>query len=292
MRSVALEKTHFGRAFIVIFAALVCVLPVCAQRGPTKAAPENPFRGNEEAITDGREVFNRSCTSCHGYDGASGDRAPALAASGRRYLRTSDRELFDAIEKGVPNSLMPPSGLPETVAWKIAAYITSLRATAIDAPVKGDASHGEQIFGGKGECSRCHMLHGKGGLIGPDLSNVASQRQLSAIRSALSKDENHHVFDGGAHDPTLTPLATYKSVRVVTRDGKMISGILKNEDDYSLQILGSDNALHLFARDRLREVVYEPKSLMPTDYDKRLTPDEFQDLLAFLSRLGTPAPGK
>jgi cytochrome c oxidase cbb3-type subunit 3 len=275
-----------------IFAGLILAIPVYPQRGPVRAAPENPFRGNEDAIAEGRDTFNRSCTSCHGYDGASGDRAPALAATGRRYLRTSDRELFDAIEKGIPNSLMPPSGLSETVAWKITAYISSLRATAIDAPAKGDVAHGEQVFWGKGECSGCHMLHGKGGLAGPDLSNLASQRRLSAILSALSKDENHHVFDGGAHDPTLTPLATYKSVRIVTRDGKKISGILKNEDDYSLQVLGSDNALHLLARDQLREIIYEPKSLMPTDYDKRLTPDEFQDLLAFLSRLGTPAPGK
>jgi len=59
-----------------------------------------------------------------------------------------------------------------------------------------------------------------------------------------------------------------------------------NEDSFSLQMLGSDNELHMFARDELRQVVYEPKSLMPTDYDKRLTPEEFQDLLAFLSRLG------
>ena len=58
-----------------------------------------------------------------------------------------------------------------------------------------------------------------------------------------------------------------------------------NEDSFSLQMLGSDSELHMFARDELRQVVHEPKSLMPTDYDKRLTPEEFQDLLAFLSRL-------
>jgi hypothetical protein len=45
-------------------------------------------------------------------------------------------------------------------------------------------------------------------------------------------------------------------------------------------------------RDQLREVIYEPKSLIPTDYDKQLAPDEFQDLMTFLSRLGTAAPGK
>jgi hypothetical protein len=29
---------------------------------------------------------------------------------------------------------------------------------------------------------------------------------------------------------------------------------------------------------------------MPTDYDKRLAPDEFKDLVAFLSRQGSKAP--
>jgi hypothetical protein len=53
--------------------------------------------------------------------------------------------------------------------------------------------------------------------------------------------------------------------------------------------MGADNALHLFEREDLREVIDEPKGLMPTDYDKRLTPEEFQDLLAFLSRQGTSA---
>jgi hypothetical protein len=38
------------------------------------------------------------------------------------------------------------------------------------------------------------------------------------------------------------------------------------------------------------KVVYESKSLMPTDYDKRLQTDEFRDLLAFLTRLSVPQP--
>jgi hypothetical protein len=57
-------------------------------------------------------------------------------------------------------------------------------------------------------------------------------------------------------------------------------------------MLGSDNELHMFTRDELREVVHEPKSLMPTDYDKRLTPGEFDDLLAFLSRQASTQPSR
>jgi hypothetical protein len=65
---------------------------------------------------------------------------------------------------------------------------------------------------------------------------------------------------------------------------------LKNEDSFSLQVLSRDEKLHLLKRASLKEVYYDPKSLMPTDYDKRLTSTEFQDLMAYLTRLYIPPP--
>jgi cytochrome c oxidase cbb3-type subunit 3 len=283
-------------AFFAVSA--LAAAPMFAQRGgQANAGALNPFAGNEQAIAEGRDLYNRSCTVCHGADGTAGDRAPALAAPGRRYLRQTDRDLFEAISKGIPGTQMPPTGLAENDAWKVAAYVRALRGTAIDAPPKGNPAHGEQIFWGKGECGNCHMARGKGGLIGPDLSNIGGRRKLSSIRDALTKEQHRVAGDGGQIESVLYPLSTYRAVRVVTRDGKALRGVVKNEDSFSLQIMGTDNALHLFSRDELREVIDEPKSLMPTDYDKRLTPDEFQDLLAFLSRQGTsglsqPAAGR
>jgi hypothetical protein len=55
-------------------------------------------------------------------------------------------------------------------------------------------------------------------------------------------------------------------------------------------MMGSDQRLHSFDRAKLRRVSVESKSLMPTDYDKRLAPEEFKDLLAFLTRQGTKPP--
>jgi putative heme-binding domain-containing protein len=268
------------RPQIIAPAVWLAALCLCGQTA------RNPFSGNRQAVTEGREIYNNVCTACHGYDGAAGERAPGLGLSGRRYLRTSDQDLFEAIAKGIPGTAMPPSGLPEASSWKLAAYIRSLRGAAIDAPAPGNAAHGERIYWGKGGCSECHMLRGKGGLSGPDLSNLAGRRKLYAIRDALTRPDHRVTTDGGRHEVNLEPLLTYQPVRAVTRDGHAISGVLKNEDPFSLQILGADNQLHLLARDELREVVYEQKSTMPTDYDKRLTPEEFQDLLAFLSRQG------
>ena len=75
-------------------------------------------------------------------------------------------------------------------------------------------------------------------------------------------------------------------------DGKIINGTLRNEDGFSLQVFGSDGILHLLDRGEAKEVFYIPQSLMPTDYDKRLTPTEFQDLLAYLTRQAIPPPEK
>jgi cytochrome c oxidase cbb3-type subunit 3 len=283
------------RGSLTIMAAALVVTGIAAygQRGagPPAAAPRNPnpFAGNSQAVTEGEEIYNRACTACHGKSGAAGDRGPALGAPARRYARRTDPEIFDAIIKGIPGTQMPPTGLNETDAWKVAAYIRGLRGTAIDTPAKGDVAHGEQIFWGKGQCGGCHMVRGKGGLAGPDLSNLAAVRKMSSIVDALTRAKHRVATDGGTHDSALLPLATYQPVRITTADGKVINGVLKNEDSFSLQVLGSDDNLYLFHRDKLKDVFYVPNSLMPSDWDKRLTPVEFQDMMAFLTRQAIPA---
>ncbi len=257
------------RLIVIPLAVLVAAMPAQQRRGRPGGGPR-PAPLSEEAIAEGRRIYNQSCTACHGVDGLVGDRGPALAGN-RRYLRSTDRDLFEAVKNGISGTEMPPSGLPDDVAWKIVAFIRSLRATAYDAPPKGDAARGEQIFWGKGECGDCHMIRGRGGILGPDLSNAGGQRTLRFLREALTR-------------PQPRPPRGYQPVRVLTRDGQTIRGVLRNEDSFSLQLLDSSQKLRLFLRDDLRDVVYEPTSIMPKDYDKRLTAGELDDLLAFLSR--------
>lgn len=273
------------------FFLLLAALPVVAQRQPAANAPNpNPFAGNPQAINQGREVYNDVCTACHGPDGAAGDKAIALGAPARRYSRNTDREIFDAITKGITGTMMPPNRVSEDNAWKIAAYIRGLRGTAKDTPAAGNVAHGEDVFWNQGQCGICHMIRGKGGVSGPDLSDVAGIRKYSSIVDALTKTQHHVATDGGTHDSALTPLTTYQPVRITMADGKVLQGVLRNEDSFSLQVFGSDNKLYLLDRDKLKEVYYVPRSLMPTDYDKRLSQEEFQDLMAFLTRQALPAP--
>ncbi len=225
-----------------------------------------------KSVAEGREIYNRSCTACHGQDGTVGDRGPALAAR-RRYLRTSEQDLFDAIKNGIGGTLMPASPLPDTDVHKIVAYIRSLRATAFDNPAPGDVALGERVFAGKGGCSQCHMLKGRGGLTGPDLSTIASERSLNYLKDSLTKVR-----------PDIQ--RGYQPVEILTTDNLPIRGVIKNENNFSIQVLGADGKLHLLARDEIKKIEYGKKSLMPADYDKKLSAAEFEGLLAFLSRQG------
>ena len=266
-----------------------------AQRRGGGAGPVNPFLGNAQAVRDGETLYAQHCTTCHGSGGGGGEIGPAIVSSERAALGVNDAQTFNTIRNGVPGTPMSPQKLTDDEIWKITTYIHALRGTAIDNPSPGDAAHGEQVFWGKGQCGTCHMLAGKGGLTAPDLTNIAATRKSPTITSALTKEHHKEYGSGGAHLATLPPDDKYLPVHVTMADGKVLDGVLLNEDSYSIQMIGNDQQLHLFDRTKLRRVVIDSKSLMPTDYDKRLTADEFKDLMAFLTRQGTvppPAPAR
>jgi len=83
----------------------------------------------------------------------------------------------------------------------------------------------------------------------------------------------------------------YQPVRILTTDGHRIRGILKNEQNFSLQVLDTGGKLHLLSREEVREMEYDKQSLMPSNYDKTLSASELEDLLAFLSRQGQRSDG-
>jgi cytochrome c oxidase cbb3-type subunit 3 len=261
-------------AALIVAITFPCSVPLLAQAPRARAARRaqantNPLGRSQEVIEAGRLLYNSSCTVCHGLEGTVGDRGPALAAT-RRYLRSSDDDLFAAIKKGIPGTLMPPAGAPDNDIWKIVAYIRSLRATASDEFVAGDLKHGEELFR-TGGCVDCHMVRGRGGLLGPDLSNIGGERSLADLRHALTSPK-----------PNIP--RGYQPVRLTTMSGDRVDGIVRNEDNFSLQVMDRSYRIHLLKRDELEQIEYGKQSLMPFDYGKTLNKEGLQDLLAFLSR--------
>ncbi len=262
-------------AVIAILLAILIQGPILGQGRPgqrkrPRPASTNPLGRSAEAIEGGRQLYNSSCTVCHGLDGTVGDRGPALAAA-RRYLRNSDDELFNAIKNGIPGTLMPPAGFPDNDIWKVVAYIRSLRATASEEVVAGNVEQGREVFENKGGCMECHMMNGRGGLLGPDLSNVGAERSLRYLRESLTTART--AITRG-----------YQPVHLTTKSGEKIEGVVRNEDNFSLQVMDRSYRLHLLNRTEVGQIEYGKASLMPSDYGKSLNADEMQNLLAFLSR--------
>ncbi len=254
------------------FLAVLCLaaaLPLSAQHEKEEGKRKHPFIGDVQAIEAGRKLFASGCALCHGTDGQGG-RGPNLRQ--RVFWHPLDEEtLFKAVEKGIPGGGMPPANLPEDQAWQVVAYVRSLTAPAIEGPLPGDPTAGEDLFRGKARCNDCHRIRGRGGMLGPDLTNIGGMRPLPQLRDAIL-------------DPDAEVSPGYRAVTVVLRNGKTLRGVARNRTNYSLQLQDAEGNLHLLSMADVSELTLGKGSLMPKDFGKRLSAKEIDDLLAYLSR--------
>jgi putative heme-binding domain-containing protein len=77
----------------------------------------------------------------------------------------------------------------------------------------------------------------------------------------------------------------YDTATVVLKSGQKITGVARNEDTFTIQLLDTNQQLQLFQKRDLKEVVHERKSLMPAYSEQMMSPGELQDLLAYLETL-------
>lgn len=221
-----------------------------------------------ESIAAGEKLYVSACSGCHGKTGEGG-RGPNLS-DGRLVRRLNNQQLFQAIKTGVPGSDMPAFPIGDAKIWSIVSYLRSLSAPAMVSHVPGDAEAGRATFFGKGQCSNCHMIRGQGGVLGPDLSNAGATRTVKQLRLSVQVPDER-IAEG------------FSGAKVTLKSGATVSGIVKNSNNYSLQVLDAKGGLHLLDANEVRTVEPAPASLMP-QVAAKLTPGEFQDLLAFLSR--------
>ncbi len=251
--------------------SLFCLIAFClaAHAADEKEDKKNPLAGQPEAIVAGKKLFVETCSGCHGPNGEGG-RGPNLT-KGDLVRGATDGRLFSSIHDGIPGTDMPPTHLPDEKIWQLVTFVRSLSAPAYEAIMPGDPEAGRAVFLGKGGCANCHAIRGRGGALGPDLSNVGRTRAVAQLREGLL-DPDAHIADG------------FTGVSVTTRDGRKISGVAKDNTNYAIQILDAQGNLHLLWKKDLREVVFHKKSLMPDNYKQRLSATEVQNVLAFLGR--------
>lgn len=281
MASFANWRPLYIRTFIAVLISALSAIAVVALPAPDDKAPTNPLSGNPEAIKEGTSIFRSNCSPCHGLNANGGGRGPDLT-SGRWTHGSADDQVFHTITRGVPGTDMPANDLPELEIWAIIAYLRTL-SPATPAAASGDAARGQDIFASK--CSRCHLVNGKGGLLGPELSRVGSSRSGAYLVESIrepSKELTHFPRDpNNSFGPTLI----YDTVEIETISGETIRGAAKNEDTFSIQLLDTAQRLHLLLKKDLKSISHERKSLMPPYSERILSTSELQDLVAYLETL-------
>lgn len=248
---------------------LALAIPLAAQHEKDgDATKKHPFIGDPAAIDAGKKMFVNGCAACHGAEGQGG-RGPNLRE--RVFWHpVEDQTLYDAIQKGIPGG-MPAANLPTDDAWRIVAFVRSLTAPAVEGKPPGDARAGEALFHGKGGCASCHKVNGKGGALGPDLSNVGAMRAMPQLREAIV-------------DPDADGAVGYRAVTVVLANGQTLQGVARNRTNYSLQLQDAQGRLHLLDVANIKEMTLGKGSPMPKNYRERMGKQEIDDLVSYLSR--------
>lgn len=213
----------------------------------------------------GKRVFEQRCATCHGLDGFGGEHAPDIIR--RSAARTlSDQELLDLIHEGITERGMPGfSDMGEGDGQALVAYLRFLQGNSAGGSTRGDPVHGRDLFFGKTGCSACHS---RGPFIAPDLTGFARDHQAGEIREAI-----------------LSPTeGRPESITAVARDGRKFSGMIRNEDNASLQLQDADGRFLLLMKSSLASVQRKIGEPMPVDYGQRLNTTELDDLVGYILR--------
>ena len=117
--------------------------------------------------------------------------------------------------------------------------------------------------------SNAIVLAENGGSLGPNLQSITQRRSQAALRISI-------------REPSSSPGRGYKPVVLTTSDGGQVSGIIKGEDAFSIQILDSNQRLRGFAKSELRSTDRDVASLMPAFPEGQLNDGQLDDILSYL----------
>jgi cytochrome c oxidase cbb3-type subunit 3 len=274
----------FSRRATILVALLVGSAALARAKDSADSTP--PRAKSAAALAGGEQLFTRECAVCHG-PGGEGGRGPTLAVP--RLVRAADWEsLTRLIASGVEGTEMPGAQLDRRELGQVASWVLALGRRPPQ-KVPGDPQRGQQLYAGKGGCPLCHAVQGRGGSLGPDLSDIGLRRGASHLRRALLDPEADLPRSTSPYRGDVNLVQNFLVVRAVTPAGREVSGVRLNEDTFSIQIRDVAGDVHSFFKSELLDLQKDwGRSPMPS-YRDALAADELDDLVAYLVGLrGTP----
>jgi ubiquinol-cytochrome c reductase cytochrome c subunit len=185
----------------------------------TPAAAANPGVVSSSTIAEGRNLFEVSCSSCHGVDASGTDQAPSLVGVGAAavdFQMSTGRMPAKDIGPQVPEK---PVTFTTQQIHAIADYIASLGggptipSAAQVSPAGANTALGQSLF--ITDCAQCHNFDGAGGALtngryAPALNRATPTQIYEAM---LTGPEAMPVFS----DTTITPAQKRDIIDYITR---------------------------------------------------------------------------
>jgi putative heme-binding domain-containing protein len=233
------------------------------------------FVGKAQSLPEGKgkAQFQRICSGCHGVNMATSQRMTRAQWTAvvndmvSRGAQGTHADLDNVVtylaanfgsDKPVANNAAPAQAAPPAAEQK-------------ETPLsEAEVSRGSELLKANG-CLSCHRVGDKGAYVGPDLSDIGAYRSAEQIRSALVSPDKDVIPEN-------------RSVRLVTADGKTVTGRLLNQDGFSVQLIDSSSHLRAFQKARLREFTIVTANPMPS-YANRMSAQDLNDLIHYLSSL-------
>jgi putative heme-binding domain-containing protein len=181
---------------------------------------------------------------------------------------------FPELAKAVPAA----SASPLLLAPATPAELTRLRTNPADRKavlanyqsslaLKGAVGHGQEVFAGA--CALCHSVNGIGFAVGPDLATLRDKPRDYWIQNIL------------APDAVVEP--KFISHTVELKDGRVFAGVIKSETATSLSLLQPGGLTGTVLKTDVKQVRPSKVSLMRSDLEKTISPQDMADLIAFLT---------
>lgn len=238
----------------------------------TVAYPQTPDSANSPSQgtnATGTSLFEAKCAACHGLDGRGGEHAPDVASAPSVKSR-SDAQLLQIIRDGVIAKGMPSFlSLGDQKICAVVEHLRFLQGTTAALAVNGDSRHGKELFEGKAGCANCHAMKGSGKFISTDLSDFALKHNPSEIQEAVLNPPQ----DGDWRQTAVV---------ATTIAGDRYSGMIRNENNSSLQIQDAQGRFYLLVKSNLRTIERSAGPAMPRNYQQQLSKRDIEDLVSYI----------
>jgi cytochrome c oxidase cbb3-type subunit 3 len=263
---VKIRRLSFRAIFLRAILSIVFILCSGAMRSQGQDRAPQYYPAD---IQYGAQIFANQCTACHG---TSGDLIPGVNFRAGQFKRVvSDADLRLTITNGVPGTAMQPFAFSASELTSIVSYLRNMSSFDGRGMMLGNATRGQALFAGAGNCSSCHAVNGKGPRVAPDLGDIGALRTADLLHRTLL-------------DPAGSMLPVNRPVHAVTKDGKAINGRRLNEDTYTVQLIDEQEHLVSLTKADLREFTVLKTTPMPSYKDKFST-QELADIEAYLLSL-------